>query len=273
MRSARATACGSASIEGTLWSARAADWADVAAGISAPAWHAVAEATGVGEGTRVLDLGCGSGEFCRLAAARGASVSGIDAAEGMIEIARRVVPDGDLRVGVMEELPWQDSGFDVVTAFTALQFATDLGTALAEAARVTLPGGQIAICDWSRLTGSELHAVLGALHGLMPARPADARPSGPEILAQPGALERLLGDAGLEPARDEEVGVPYSVPDASTLIRAMLSAGPMQPLVEYAGEDEVGRAIVAASEPFRRADGSYGFENTFRYVIALRSSD
>ena len=55
----------------------------------------------------MLDVGCGSGEFCGLAAARGAVVSGIDAAEGMIEAARRLVLDGDFRVGAMERLPWE----------------------------------------------------------------------------------------------------------------------------------------------------------------------
>jgi 2-polyprenyl-3-methyl-5-hydroxy-6-metoxy-1,4-benzoquinol methylase len=41
----------------------------------------------IGKGTCVLDVGCGSGEFCRLAYAIGAHVSGIDAAEAMIELA------------------------------------------------------------------------------------------------------------------------------------------------------------------------------------------
>jgi len=46
----------------------------------------------IGKGTCVLDVGCGSGEFCRLAYAIGAHVSGIDAAEAMIELARVAVP-------------------------------------------------------------------------------------------------------------------------------------------------------------------------------------
>jgi SAM-dependent methyltransferase len=269
MSGTRALAPTSAPIQGPLWSARATDWADVAAGISVPAWQAVAGATGIGHGTQVLDLGCGSGEFGGLAAARGASVSGIDAAEGMIAIARREVPHGDFRVGAMENLPWEDDRFDVLTAFTALQFAADLDAALAEAARVTRPGGQVAICDWSRQTGSELHSVLGALHGLMPPPPPGAAPGGPELLSQPGALESMLRRAGLEPARDEEVAVPFAAPDQPTLLRALLCAGPMVPLIEHAGEDAVRRTIVAASEPFRRSDGSYRFDNTFRYVIAI----
>jgi hypothetical protein len=43
----------------------------------------------------------------------------------------------------------------------------------------------------------------------------------------------------------------------------------MVPLVQHAGEDVVRQTIIAASQPFARADGSYRFENTFRYVIAV----
>lgn len=46
------------------------------------------------------------------------------------------MPDADLRVGAMEQLPWPDDSFDVVTAINAVQFAADVGAAVAEAARV-----------------------------------------------------------------------------------------------------------------------------------------
>jgi SAM-dependent methyltransferase len=247
----------SAATQGPLWSARAADWAELAAGMSAPAWEAVADATGAGRGMQVLDLGCG----------RGAAVSGIDAAEGMIAIARRDVPGGDFRVGAMENLPWDDDRFDLVTAFTALQFAADLAAALAEAARVARPGGQVAICDWSRQANSELHAVLGALQPLFPPPPPGASPSGPAMLDEPGALESMLRRAGLEPVRDEEIGVPFEAADQPALERAMLAPGPVLIAIEHSGEEAVREAIISAGEPFRQSNGSYRFENTFRYVI------
>ena len=139
-----------ADVNGPRWSAGAAVRAETYANMSLPAWIAVADATGLGDGTRLLDIACGSGEFCRLAAGRRATVSGLDAAEGMIKIARRLVPDGDFRVGPMEKLPWRDGEFDLVTGFNAFQMAADMVGALAEARRVTRAGGQVAICNWGR---------------------------------------------------------------------------------------------------------------------------
>jgi ubiquinone/menaquinone biosynthesis C-methylase UbiE len=140
MRTPRESEPTSAASEGPEWSARATAWAELWGELAMPAFQAVANGTGIGAGARVLDVGCGSGEFCRLAAERGAEVSGIDAAEGMIEIARRLAPSADLRVGAMERLPWDADTFDVVTGFNAFQFAADMIVALREAKRVARPG-------------------------------------------------------------------------------------------------------------------------------------
>ena len=114
----------------------------------------------------------------------------------MIEIARGRLPGADLRVGAMERLPWADDGFDLVTGFNAFQFAADFGSALAEARRVTRPGGQVAICNWGRAEDRELSAVLGPLRELLP--PGPPSPPGPAV-GEPGVLEELARAAGLSP--------------------------------------------------------------------------
>ena len=76
--------------------------------MSEPARLAAADAARIGPGLRVLDAGCGTGEFCALAVARGAHVSGIDAAAGMLAIARERAAEADLRVGDIGSLPWDD---------------------------------------------------------------------------------------------------------------------------------------------------------------------
>ncbi len=72
---------GTATSQGQIWSARARDWADVQEGVAIPLYEEILRKTSLGAGQAVLDVGCGSGIFCAMAARLGAKVSGIDAAE------------------------------------------------------------------------------------------------------------------------------------------------------------------------------------------------
>jgi len=60
--------------------------------------------------------GCGAGLATQMAVERGASVTGIDAAEALLTVARRRLPEADLRYGDLEKLPYPDGSFDVVTS-------------------------------------------------------------------------------------------------------------------------------------------------------------
>src|SRR5829696_2444308 len=145
-------ASGSAARWGPLFGARAATWAETWEGTDG--WgtrvyeHVLARAE-IGPDSRVLDCGCGAGRFARMVADRGASVAGIDAAEQLIEIAAERTPEGDFRVGDLEELPWPEDSFDVVTGFSAFQFADDKVRALTEARRVSR--GAVAVVIPSRV--------------------------------------------------------------------------------------------------------------------------
>jgi SAM-dependent methyltransferase len=213
----------------------------------------------------VLDVGCGSGEFCRLAVARGASASGVDAAPGMIEVARRSAQNVDFRVGAMEQLPWEDGRFDVVTGFNAFQFAADFVGALVEARRVVRASGRVAICNWGRPDDNRLFDVMRPLRELLP-RP-DPRAVDLPPVGEPGVLEALAREAGLEPVCAGEVDVPFEAADDELLLRGLTSAGTAVAALEHVGEDVVRSALLAAAVSFRRPDGSYRFENRFRYVV------
>jgi SAM-dependent methyltransferase len=249
-----------AGTEGPQWSARAEGWAAQWGRFAEPAREVLAGMTGIGPGMRVLDVGCGSGEMCALAAARGAEPAGLDAADGMIEIARRRVPAADLRVGPMEALPWEDGRFDVVTAINAMQFAADFVSALAEAARVTRPGGVVAVSNWGPMEHRQLFVVMRALRDGPSAAGSD--------ISEPGGLERLARRAGLEPRGSGDIEVPYEAPDQEALVQAFFNDA-LFGVLQRLGEDEVRRLIVEAAAPFRRRDGSYRFENRFRFVIAV----
>ena len=98
---------------GRAWGERAADWAYLIEPYARGANDALFDRTSVGPGTELLDIACGSGYAASVAACRGATVSGLDASEAMIAIARARTPAGDFRVGDMFALPFDDDHFDV----------------------------------------------------------------------------------------------------------------------------------------------------------------
>ena len=117
----------SSQVNGRLWGARARDWADIQEGTVKPVYEAVLEHARVGPDTRYLDVGCGAGGAVQLAAARGAQVSGIDAADTLLAIARERTPKGEFHIGDLETLPFDDATFDVVTGFNSFPICRQPG--------------------------------------------------------------------------------------------------------------------------------------------------
>src|SRR4029077_3361382 len=120
-------------------------------------------------------VGCGSGLALRLAADRGADVTGLDASEGLLEFARRRVPGAPLLQGELEELPFEDDSFDAVTGFNSFQYAARPAVAHTEAVRVLAPGGRVLYLNWAPPEQCEAAAYLAAIGRLLPAPP----PRGP----------------------------------------------------------------------------------------------
>jgi SAM-dependent methyltransferase len=231
-----------------------------------PLYEAVFEAAGLEVGTRLLDVGCGPGLAAQLAAQHGAHVAGLDAAEESLTIARERTPQGDFRAGEMEDLPWPDNTFDVVTGFNAFQYAADVVNALREARRVAKPGGHVAMAVWGRAEDCETVAVVAALSKLLPPPPPGA--PGPFALSAPGRVEGLLQQAGLAPLSSGEVDCPFEFPDLETAVRGHMSSGPAAAAIRRAGAEAVQQAITESLAPFRTSAGGYRQRNTFRYVIA-----
>ena len=84
--------------EAGAWGARAgAPYEQLTGDVTGRVVPALLDAAGVGAGTRVLDVGCGTGHGTAAAAARGAQATGIDLADGMLARARERHPGADLR--------------------------------------------------------------------------------------------------------------------------------------------------------------------------------
>src|SRR5438270_6092300 len=91
------TTMGSADKQGPLWGAAPRDWAEIAEPGQIPFYEAAFDALRLDSSTRLLDVGCGAGLALQLAEKRGASVAGIDAAQGFLAVAHERVPAADLR--------------------------------------------------------------------------------------------------------------------------------------------------------------------------------
>ena len=104
-------------------------------------------------GTRVLDVACGTGNTAIPAARAGASVTGVDIANNLLEQAsKRAASDGvnaQFREGDAEDLPFPGASFDVVLSMYGAMFAPRPEKVAAELLRVCRPGGLIAMANWT----------------------------------------------------------------------------------------------------------------------------
>ena len=158
-------------------------------------------------GSRVLEVGCGTGAVARRIAERfdGAQVVGIDPSPVFVEHARRLaaaVGRVSFVVGDGRELPFEDAGFDAVVCHTSLCHIPGPERVLEEAARVARPGGQLAVFDGDYATTTVATSPADPLQAC-----AEAAVS---TLVYDRYFVRRLGalvqDAGWEPVRTRSLG-------------------------------------------------------------------
>lgn len=103
---------------------------------------------GMAAGSKVLDIGTGSGVFAEQFASRGMNISGLDAIPEMLEEAKKFVPSGDFRLGIAEDLPFLDGSFDAAFMGLLLHETDDPQKAMNEAFRVIRD--RLAVLEWSK---------------------------------------------------------------------------------------------------------------------------
>ncbi|WP_394779775.1 class I SAM-dependent methyltransferase, partial [Undibacterium sp.] len=100
-----------------------------------------------------LDLGCGAGHASfALASAGTGNVTAYDLSDEMLQVVaaeahRRGFANLDTRQGPVEKLPFADASFDLVTTRFSAHHWLDMGSAVAEMARVLKPGGTLVVID------------------------------------------------------------------------------------------------------------------------------
>jgi SAM-dependent methyltransferase len=97
-----------------------------------------------GPGPRVLDAGAGHGSMTRLLAAHGFEVTSVDVSEAAVETLREAGA-GEVRQADLTVLPFAEGSFDAVVLSEVLEHLDDDVAGLREAARVTRPGGVLAV--------------------------------------------------------------------------------------------------------------------------------
>jgi len=133
-----------------MWHDKAAAYHGSFAGLCAYPMPFLLDQADVGEGSRVLDVGCGTGSLSVLAVERGAIVSAVDAEPSMVAATQARVPEADVRAGTLPTLPYPDAWFDVVLGNFVINHVDHPAISVAELRRVTRPGGRIGISLWPR---------------------------------------------------------------------------------------------------------------------------
>lgn len=223
---------------------------------------------------QVLDAAAGSGNLTIPAARTGATVTGIDIVAALLADASRWADSEGLAitldVGNVEELPYEDAQFDVVLSMFGVMFAARPDRVVAELARVTRPGGQVALANWTRrgFIGQML-----AMHAAVVPPPKEI-PS-PLLWADEAVLRERFDDRTWQLTMiPRMITFQYSHTPAGTAELFRAAYGPTVRAFEALDED--GRASFAAalrehwSRHNRPGSTSTEVESEYLEVVAVR---
>ncbi|MBV9004526.1 MAG: methyltransferase domain-containing protein [Solirubrobacterales bacterium] len=244
------------------WTRKAATYDRLTGRTTARLVEPLLDAAGVQSGSRLLDVACGPGRCAGAGAARGAVSLGVDAAEGMVAVARARYPEIEFRRADAERLPFADASFDAVVAGFVINHLPRPEGALAEFVRVLRPGGRVAVTVWDRPERMRLLGVLAeAVERTEGVRDPGLPSGGPDAFrfADEAAFAALLSGAGLDAVQVRSIGFEERVADTGELWDGMLAGSVRTAAVIERQSKEVRRRIRAELEdvvaPYRSDDG------------------
>jgi SAM-dependent methyltransferase len=252
--------------QGKLWSVAPQYWSNYFEPCFLPMYKKTIEQLNLTHDTVLLDAGCGSGMFSSLAIKAGAKVIGMDAAPGLLEVARKRNPDNTFIEEDLEAMPFSNSTFDVVAGFNSFQYAGDFTNALIEAKRVLKTGGRLVIGIWDKPEMSEAANVLKAIGSLLPP-PPPGKP-GPFALSEDGKIEGICESIGLKMVYKTQVTCPLFYPNESAGIKSFMGTGPAAAAINHTDKETVEIAIAKALNPYHVTENMYFLQNSFLLFIA-----
>jgi len=231
--------------------------------------EAVVERLAPASGDRWLDLATGTGAVAEAAAAAGARVTGLDLAPVLIETAKERAAELGLEieyvVGDVEQLTLADASFDKVSSTCGIMFAPDHEAAARELARVTAPGGRIALANWTPTGG------LAKMFKVMAPYMAAPPPSSPFDWGDEDHARELLGES-FDLDLEERVST-LRVPSGEAYWELFsTSYGPTKTLADSLGDrrEELHRDWVDFFETNYRANGEIAHPREYLLVSGRR---
>jgi SAM-dependent methyltransferase len=160
------------------------------------------EFAGLGEGERVLDVGCGTGALSTALGATGrpAEIQAVDLSRPYIELARSHNKDPKITYSIGDacDLPFADASFDRVLALLVLHFVPDTQRAVAQMRRVARPGAMVAAVTWDARGGLVAHRMFLDTAAMLDPQAAELRQrSFTRPMTRPGELGAAWREAGL----------------------------------------------------------------------------
>ena len=256
---------GSHEVQGKIWGKRTKDWADIQEAQSKTGYEFVLNALSVSS-SKLLDIGCGTGYFCKLAVEKGADVTGLDATPDFIDEAKIRVPAASFFVGEMEELPFEELFFDVVCGFNSFQYSGDIETSLMEAKRVLADDGKLVIMIWGNQDQCEIVTLLNAIGSLLPFSPSGT--AAPFSLSENQQMEQIISTIGFNKISSIYVPSSWDYPNEHTALKGLLSLGAVAKAVEHSGFEKVNQVIKQAIQPYIQQNGHVVYRNQYKIIIA-----
>ena len=215
------------------WGRRAADFAYLIENVHWREYLHLLEQTGVGPGTRYLDIACGSGLAVRLACERGAMATGLDASPRLTAIAAARAPQAVIKTGDMFALPFDTASFDVATSFRGVW--GNCLEALREARRVVRPGGKVGLSFWGNQRRMEAYPLFAVLGQTSQTELDNTRTM--VNIGRPDVAEQLMTEAGLVPGTRTSLRLHWEFPDVELAARALAATGPAHLAIQHVGEE------------------------------------
>jgi trans-aconitate methyltransferase len=231
----------------------------------------LADAVAPRPGQVVVDVACGTGIVARTIAERllsDHSITGVDANPAMLDVARRLRPGLNWLDGDAAELPLADATADLVTCQAALMFFPDRVAALREMARVTRPGGHVAVLVPGRLERSAGYAALADVVARHAGPGATALLAGYFAAGDPDLLARQLAAAGLEVERLTTWTGATRLASLDTFLDAELL--PIADAVDQPTRDRIVADCRTALAPFLDPDGAIAAPIEAHLAVASR---